>query len=90
MAELSVEQRLALIEQRHADVAQHVTILTEMQERAEKRTEEIDKRMLKTDKRINRLYEITLRIGADFAERLRKLEQGEEGQEPDSEGATDH
>jgi peptidoglycan hydrolase CwlO-like protein len=32
----------------------------------------------KTDRRISRLYGITLRIGADFAERLRKLEQEED------------
>jgi hypothetical protein len=36
--------------------------------------EQTDKRLEETDRRISRLYGITLRIGADFAERLRKLE----------------
>jgi uncharacterized coiled-coil protein SlyX len=75
---MSVEQRLALIEERHANLAEHVTQLSTMMTQLEKVQE-------KTDKRINRLFEITLRIGADFAERLRKLEEDEgSGEEPTS------
>jgi SPX domain protein involved in polyphosphate accumulation len=41
------------------------------------------------DRRISRLYGITLRIGADFAERLRKLELEDDEDEPESEDRND-
>lgn len=80
---MTVEERIALIEEKHAALAEHVTNLTIMMEAAERRSEEMDKRMdrleafgEKTDQRINRVLDVTLRIGADLSERLRKLEEG--------------
>jgi len=75
MEEMSTEKRLQLIEERHVNLAQHVTQLSGMMDRLEQLMEKTDQRMAKTDKRISRLYDVTLRIGADFAERLRKLEE---------------
>ena len=78
---MTPEERLANIEEKHANLAQQVTILSEMQVRTEKKLEQLERMQEKTDKRINRLFEITLRIGADFATRLNRLEQSE-GENP--------
>jgi len=78
MLDMTPEQRFALIEERHANLAQQVTILSEMQVQTERELQELKRMQEKTDKRINRLFEITLRIGADFATRLNRLEKGED------------
>jgi len=78
MLDMTPEQRFALIEERHASLAQQVTILSEMQVQTERELQELKRMQEKTDKRINRLFEITLRIGADFATRLNRLEKGED------------
>jgi hypothetical protein len=48
-----------------------------------------DEKQQRLDRRISRLYAITLRIGADFAERLRKLELEEDEDEPGTENEDD-
>jgi archaellum component FlaC len=65
---MTIDERIEKLTERHEALAQtveslthDVEILLESQKRA--------------DKRINSLYVITLKIGADFAERLRKLEE---------------
>lgn len=67
---MTVEERLALIEERHANLAMHVDTLTRMHM-------ETETRMQRTDDRIDRLFTITLKIGADFAERIKALEERE-------------
>lgn len=68
---MTTEERLALIEERHANLAMHVDTLMRMHV-------ENERRMEKTDIRINRLFDITVRIGADFSERIRNLEKRNE------------
>ena len=68
---MTPEERWALIEEKHKNLAEHVGTLTD----SLVRLEEIGER---TDRRINRLFSITLRIGADFAERIKALEEREE------------
>jgi hypothetical protein len=55
-------------EERINTIAEHVDTATKM-------LVELQDMEKRTDRRINRLFEITLRIGADFAERIQALEK---------------
>jgi len=69
---MTIDERLERLTERHEALTQHVEALTQTVDlltQAEQRS----------DKRVNRLYEVTLRIGPDFAERLRKLEERDGG-----------
>jgi uncharacterized protein YlxW (UPF0749 family) len=68
---MTPEERWASIEEKHQNLAQHVDTLTKSLVRLEEMGE-------RTDKRINRLFSITLKIGADFAQRIQALEEGGE------------
>jgi hypothetical protein len=65
---MTIDERLERLTERHEALTQHVEALTHT-------VEQLTQAEQRSDKRLNRLYEITLRIGADFAERLRKLEE---------------
>jgi archaellum component FlaC len=64
------EERFNLIEENLAQVSVNLTT-------ASKLLVELDERTARTDERINRLFTITLKIGADFAERIKALEEKE-------------
>jgi len=69
---MTIDERLEIL-------AEHLTTLSGMQIKTEENLQRLEAAQAKADRRLNLLYGITLKIGADFAERLRKLEQDNSG-----------
>jgi len=65
---MSIDERLERLTERHEALTLTVESLSHT-------VHELVDEARRIDKRLNLLYEITLHIGADFAERLRKLEE---------------
>jgi hypothetical protein len=65
---------MATIDERLSNIATQVETLTLMQVETENRLQRLEENGQRLDKRIDRLFTITLRIGADFAERIKALE----------------
>jgi prefoldin subunit 5 len=68
---LTIDERLDRLTERHE-------ALTESVESLARTVQALTQSQQRTDRRLNLLYSITLHIGADFAERLRKLEEQDE------------
>ena len=76
------KKKAKTIDERLDGISQALEIVSGMQhdaerrfERVEQSLEKLEKMQQRTDKRINALLTITLKIGADFAERIKKLEE---------------
>lgn len=65
---------MATIDERLSNIATQVETLTRMQVETENRLQRLEENGQRLDKRIDRLFTITLRFGADFAERIKALE----------------
>ncbi|MBV8630464.1 MAG: hypothetical protein JOZ83_06035 [Silvibacterium sp.] len=81
---MTIDERLEKLTERH----EALTLTVEnLEHRLEQQAANIDKLIAaqaKTDRRIDRFYTATLRLGADLASRLQKLEDlrdGDDGEE---------
>lgn len=66
---------MATIDERLESLTQSVELLTHDTHELQATVKQLAEMQEKTDKRIRNLLTITLNIGADFAERLKKLEE---------------
>jgi hypothetical protein len=74
---MNIDERLERLTERHEALTLNVELLTRDIGDLKKTVDRLVEAGERTDKRLNLLYDITLHIGADFAERLRRLEEGD-------------
>jgi len=72
---MTIDERLEKLTERHEALAQTVEVLRDLQLKNEESIARLIASSDRLDKRIDRLYNITLKIGADFYDRLLKLER---------------
>jgi chromosome segregation ATPase len=72
---MTIDERLERLTERHEALTMTVEDLTRNVDKLEHAVETLADSQRRAEKRFNRFEAIVLRLGADFAERLRKLEE---------------